>query len=97
MAMKNTYRFARICLFLLLAIVLLLAGRWTVVRIQRHKAYLEAKNSMVLRIDQSKLIVEAGDSVSPYDAVTASGGQPRQEAIRLFIPCAAVTVMGAKY
>ena len=74
MAMKNTYRFARICLFLLLAIVLLLAGRWTVVRIQRHKAYLEAKNSMVLRIDQSKLIVEAGDSVSLYDAVTASGG-----------------------
>lgn len=74
MAMKNTYRFARICLFLLLAIVLLLAGRWTVVRIQHHKAYREAENSMVLRIDQSKLVIEAGDSVSLYDAVTASGG-----------------------
>jgi hypothetical protein len=74
MAMKNTYRFARICLFLLLAIVLLLAGRWAVVRIQHHKAYREAKNSMVLRIDQSKLVIEAGDSVSLYDAVTASGG-----------------------
>jgi len=54
MAMKNTYRFARICLFLLLAIVLLLAGWWAVVRIQHHKAYREAENSMVLRIDQSK-------------------------------------------
>lgn len=74
MAMKKTDRLALICLFLLLAAVILLAGRWTVIKIQHHKAYKQTKSRMVLRVDTSKLTIEAGDTVSLYDAVQASGG-----------------------
>lgn len=74
MAMKKTYKLALVCLFLLLATVILLAGRWTVIRIQHHKAYKQTESRMVLRVDTSKLTIEAGDTVSLYDAVQASGG-----------------------
>ncbi|MEE8807833.1 MAG: immunoglobulin-like domain-containing protein [Lactimicrobium sp.] len=74
MAMKKTYRLAMICLFLLMALFILLAGRWTMIKIQHYKAYKQTENSMVLKIGKDKLTIEAGSDVSLYDAIHASGG-----------------------